>query len=157
MKNQLFLGSEPKKELMSQIKNKNFIKADGGLWTSTYENDTSEWIDWCIEQDFWTTDYRVKWLLSINPNARILKIDNLLDLKKAYLQYGSNIGGVIKTLDFEKIAGHYDGVWLTSKGQYETRLSHPISLYGWDCECVHWLRWMFDEVVCIGNLKSNII
>ena len=29
----------------------------------------------------------------------------------------------------------YDAIFLTEKGQHETRFSEP-SLYGWDCECV---------------------
>jgi hypothetical protein len=29
-----------------------------------------------------------------------------------------------------------DAIHLTERGEHETRLSQPYSLYGWDCECV---------------------
>ena len=38
--------------------------------------------------------------------------------------------------DFEKMVKMgYDAIYLTDKGQMETRFTMP-DLYGWDCECV---------------------
>lgn len=159
MKKQLFLGDKPVKELMQPVQNAQFVKANGGLWTSTYKNGKSDWINWCESNNFWTTDNQTKWLLSVNKNARVLKIDTRDDLFSAYKKYGiSLLGGDFELagykigitdlgiLDYEKIARDYDGVWLTQEGQWATRFSSPISLYGWDCECTHWFRWVFDKV-----------
>lgn len=39
--------------------------------------------------------------------------------------------------DFEAmIRSGIDAIWLTPKGERETRFSHPKNLYGWDCESV---------------------
>lgn len=146
MEQQLFLGTKPVEELMQPIKNADFVKANGGLWTSSYNNGKSDWIEWCESANFWTTDNQTKWLLTVNENAKVLKIDAVSDLKRAYEKYGYSPYRAIHMLNYEKIAKDYDGIWLTSKGQWETRFSFPISLYGWDCECTHWFRWVFDKV-----------
>jgi hypothetical protein len=149
---QLYLGNEPKEELMLPIRNRMFVKAHGGLWTSTFHSNTSEWVEWCESQDFWTTDVRTGWLLTPNPDVRVLKIDSVDDLIKCVERYGienEDLGGFLTLLDFEKMSQDYDGMWLTSKGQWQTRFSRP-SLYSWDVESTHWFRWVFDKVEYYG-------
>lgn len=147
MKPQLFFGNKPKQELVKPIANNEFgFKAYGGLWTSSYENGKSEWVDWCESIQFFTTDNRDGWLLVPKEDARILEIDSLFQLKSVYSNYGENLEGGNPTLNFEAISLDYDGIHLTSNGQWETGFSLPYNLYGWDCECTHWFRWVFDEV-----------
>lgn len=152
MKKQLFLGkNKPTKKLMMPLIRHMHNKAKGGLWTSTYENGTSEWVQTGIPAS------NEGWLLTVNKNARILKIDNYDDLDAVYQKYGMNNPPYpvypMQFIDFEKIATDYDGMWLTSTGQYKTRFSTPQNLYSWDCESTHWFRWVFDDVESIGWIK----
>jgi hypothetical protein len=130
----------------------------GGLWTSTFhEQHGSGWIQWCLDEDFhcvrqnptWHT-----WLLDPEPTARIYEIDSYADLQalvEAYPQtehhedrgYGS---GSESRPAWHLIAKEFDGVRLTDEGQWATRLSNPLDLYGWDCESTLWLRWAFAAV-----------
>lgn len=37
-------------------------------------------------------------------------------------------------ISFNSLKERYDAIWLTETGQWKTRLSRPLNLYGWDCE-----------------------
>lgn len=122
-------------------------KPKGGLWTSTYCSEIgSAWVQWCLGEDFgvpgggWRS-----WLLEPDPAARVLEIDSHADLHRVSASYGLPIEypGPLSALDFERLAVDYDAIHLTEAGQWATRLTHPLSLYGWDCESVLWLRWAF--------------
>ena len=44
---QAFVGEEPRKELVQPITNRMFIKPNGGIWTSSYNEEYgSDWIRW---------------------------------------------------------------------------------------------------------------
>lgn len=149
---QLFAGrKEPTREKLRLIKNQTgFCKpGDGGLWTSTLvRGNSSSWVEWCINEEF--SNPRRGWILTPCENARVYTINSLPDLEHLYNHfplvndYASKYG--IKYLDFELIATTLDAIHLTEEGQVETRLSHPLSLYGWDCESTLWFRWVFEEV-----------
>ena len=54
-------------------------------------------------------------------------------------------------LDWEQIAREYDGVRMTNKRQWTTRMPRDIkdmnlSLYGWDCESTLWFRDVFSKI-----------
>lgn len=155
MKQQLFVGYQPKIELMNPVFNRNFVKAGGGLWTSTFiDNDSySDWIEWCVGNNFWSTDNIEGWLLTVNKDVRILEIDSLEDAKKAFSKYSYSLHGIMNFLDYEKMSKDYDGFHLTNKGEIQTRWDINNSLYGFDCESTHWFRWVFDKVESIGKLK----
>ena len=157
MKPQLFYGYKPEKEKMKEISNSSLgSKANGGLWTSTYENGKSEWVQWCENAQFFTTDSDDGWLLIPNENSRILTVDNENDFANIYKEYGTHTDYNFPILDFEKMSRDYDGLHLTSEGQWETRWSFPYNLHGWDCESTFWFRWCFDEVKYIGEIKIEI-
>ena len=42
----------------------------------------------------------------------------------------------ILCIDFKEASKTWDAIFLTEKGQRETRFTHPKNLYGWDCESV---------------------
>lgn len=119
----------------------------GGLWTSSLGAEYG-WNQWCQDENF--RDNKYEYLLELN-NPKLLIIDTLDDLINAldkypnqkYYSYMKRLGvfnkfstGITKTaLDFEAIAQDYDGIHLTSEGQWRTRMTNPC-LYGWDCETV---------------------
>lgn len=121
-------------EKVLPVKNDKWVKPkSGGLWTSPIDS-TWGWKDWNDAEQFAECDELNSFTLRLNDNAKVFLIDSIEDLLIApktndsyfYNQY----------IDFEKIAQNYDCMWLTEKGQRETRLSDPINLYGWDCETV---------------------
>lgn len=122
--------------LVSPIANDNWCKPKGGLWTSPV-NSKWGWKDWCECENFRDCDESNCFKLVLNADARIFVIDSLNNLKNAPL-VDLKIGEHYQRqyLDFELLATKYDAIWLTEKGLNETHLSHPLNLYGWDCESV---------------------
>lgn len=111
------------------------IKPSGGLWTSPIDSDFG-WIDWCIENEF-GCDLSKSFTIKISPDTRICKIDCADDLDKLpWLTKEFDSGWTLHCIDFEKARRSYDAVWLTYKGERETRYTKPRNLYGWDCESV---------------------
>lgn len=120
-----------------------------GLWTSTYLPDwnyPSEWVEWCVSEDFNRPYAKTWWLLTPRKDARIFVTEtqcDLLHLMKAY-PYQSRYSALHMTMiDFEAMAQDYDGMWLTSEGNARLHLSHPYDLNGWDVESTLWFRWCF--------------
>jgi hypothetical protein len=126
----------------------------GGMWTSTFDARLgSAWIQWCLSEHFccdrenptWHT-----WLLGPEPTARVYVIDDYADLHALVVAYphGERDWPVRPQVRpaWHRIAEHFDAVHLTAAGQDATRLSHPLDLYGWDCESTLWLRWAFATV-----------
>lgn len=150
---QLFVGTQPSPDQFVPIRNfKLPIKPLGGLWTSTWipSRQTSDWIEWCRCEQFGDPDKRDWWLLTPDPQARIVTINDHADLKALWKDYsycyhkGKHFN--YEALDFECIADDYDAIHLTRAGQRRTRLTLDINLYGWDCESTCWLRWKFTGI-----------
>lgn len=136
-------------------------RCGGGLWTSTYQGDHgSGWVQWCIDESFdGAPSWGSCWLLTPSPRAQIYEIDSYADLQTLCRLYGrtetfgegSPFGPFHNTYpDWSLVAERYDGVHLTDAGQWATRLSCPLDLYGWDCESTLWFRWAFDAVEELG-------
>lgn len=73
-------------------------------------------------------------LLQLKEDSSIYIIDSVDDFKNAPLKSLDYLDR--KTLDFEKLSQDYDALWLTRKGESDTRWDMEFSLYGWDCESV---------------------
>jgi hypothetical protein len=102
-------------------------KPFGGLWASPVDSQDG-WKEWCISEEFHTELLEVSFEFIVDGNVAI--IDSLDDLMKLPLNRYSSI-------DFEKLLEDgVDAIWLTDNGQWDTRLSTPADLYGWDCESV---------------------
>lgn len=166
---QLYEGEhKPTEERMEPIKNREGgVKPFGGLWTSRYhETYGSAWVQWCLEQDFNVPDDGFNsWVLDVNDQPKLLIIDSLSDLIQALQTYRMTYGSdhplyrfntVLPMLDFEALSREFDGMHLTARGQSLTRLSHPESLYGWDCESTLWFHWCFSKVEPLGR-KSFLV
>lgn len=122
-------------------------KPDGGMWTSSYEDGTCAWLRW-VESEQWSPhpiDELEGWLLEPRDDLDLYVINSKTDLD-AIMNEFSHEGLIpsMPTIDFEAIADVYDGIWLTARGQAETRFSMP-GLYGWDCEST--LHFSYDNFV----------
>lgn len=110
------------------IKNKGFVKPEGGLWSSPV-NSNYGWREWCENESFGNLSDH----FNFEFEGNVFVIDGTRDA--AYMPW-LNFYGLTKYPDFEEmVLLGYDAIWLTEKGQQETRLGEP-SLYGWDCESV---------------------
>lgn len=122
-------------------------KPMGGLWTCPTATEDN-WFNWCsAEMPEWLEDTK-EYVLTPRPGTRVAVIDSLEDLKELLSLYPTEpIEGFAPlfgaALNFEAMARDFDGVWLTSEGQWRTRLTYPVSLYGWDLECILFFRWVF--------------
>lgn len=125
-----------------------------GFWTSPLRADGAcGWIEYLTYEDWWPhgrTDPPA-YLLEPASDLRVLTIDSYADLEEAVAAFPSeepdrDDGFGDRGIDFEAAAGAgYDAVYLTDAGQWAPRLTVPLSLYGWDCESVLWLRWRFTD------------
>ncbi len=161
MQIQLFvLTEELSKEKMKPIKNNNFIKPLGGLWTSTYNSIFgSDWVQYSLKTGgilVPETDYWNGYLLIPKSDIKLYEVNSYEDLEwlvnkykikvklKNYSLYAPRID---ETIDFEKMQSHWDGIHLTKQGVIETKKSYPYNLDGWDVESTIWFRWMFANVI----------
>jgi len=121
------LGDKFELEKFKAIKNIPWIKPEGGLWASPIDSPYG-WKQWGCENLF--GDFTSQFEFTFKGS--ILIIDAIRDLRK--LTWNDTYPN---SIDFEALqrAGH-DAIWLTAKGERDTRFSRPYSLYGWDCESV---------------------
>lgn len=112
------------------------IKPLGGLWTSPI-NSVNSWREWCERENFSTERLKKSFRIEISTE-HLLVIDSYDDFKQKMLDpYTTRISLYnITFFDMKELPKQYDGIWLTARGEYETRFSQPYNLYGWDCETV---------------------
>lgn len=161
---QVFIGpTRPDPERFDEPTNRDdlSIKPAGGLWTSTLRDDGGcAWLDWCRANDWGPADDDHIYVLEPEPNARVIVIDGVDDMRSAQDTFARvdlhpAISRSFAALDYEEIAETYDAVHVTDQGQRETRFSRP-GLYGWDCESTVWLRWAFESVVDRGPVAEAV-
>ena len=103
-------------------------KPKGGLWTSPI-NSTYGWSEWCKDNGYDDlTSY-----FDLEFEGTVFEINSFKDMNNLpWIEIND-----MYFVSFEQLMFMgYDAVYLTDKGQTETRLTHPKSLYGWDCETV---------------------
>lgn len=123
-------GERFRRNAYKPIRNRDFVKPDGGLWASPI-NVAWGWKQWAEREEYGDLS---TWF-EFDFRGRVLKIDKLKDLialpRRHYDGYRE-----MQWPDYEAIlARGVDAIHLTEKGESETRFSNP-NLYGWDCECV---------------------
>lgn len=131
------------RESWDEIKNEAFVKPFGGLWASPYiENGKfkSKWHEFA-SYGLPNTIYNYGVLFNLKKNAKVYIIDtyedfsNLLKDNKQSTELDELFNSPrFSFLDFEKLAKTYDAIFLTSKGERETRYFRRANLYGWDVE-----------------------
>jgi len=126
-------------------------KPEGGLWTSTLVQPetgaSSAWVAAATEMNL-HGDRDVLWVATPDPGARIAVVDSIVDLVAVQAIYPRSMHREFARpgIDFYQAAQDgLDAIHLTEAGQYATRYTHPLDLYGWDCECTLWLRWAFTS------------
>jgi hypothetical protein len=130
-------------------------KPSGGLWTSTYdENIGSDWLNFCVN-GYWDYLYSyetsevkrsaVITLIKVKKGAKFILIDSYDDLDAMMKEYGNVESAcrpmfaaitTLPSIDFVAMSKTFGGIYLTSRGQSETRFSLPYTLRGWDVESV---------------------
>ena len=129
-------------------------RAGTGLWTSTWQEETNDsaWVEWCRWNDY-GSPYKHNWfLLTPRADAHLYVVDSIRDLHRLLHNYelktalSEQYRMLGQSIDFEKLARGYDGMYLTEKGNAETHLSFPENLNSWDCESTVWFKWCFTEV-----------
>jgi len=142
------------------ITNKSFInKPKGGLWTSPFAPDKgSEWIEWCKNENFGVKDEGSPIsILKVKDDGKFLLISTLKDLVEILqiFQEKTFQGNYFDpVLDYESLAQSIDGIYLTTAGQWATRLTHP-GLYGWDCETVFIMNKDVIDNVLPGKIEAK--
>ena len=139
-------SDEFRKEKFWEIRNSDLmVKPTGGLWTSPVSSEWG-WKDWCKSEHFRECDEKNSFTVHLKPGSKLLVIDSKKDLYSVLETHSLptfSLTGIPKEFsksrspDFEKLLE--DGcsaIWLTEKGQRETRFSYPSTLYGWDVETV---------------------
>lgn len=135
----------------------------GGLWTSTWHPEHgSEWVQWCLSEEFdcdrANPVFRI-WTIEPSPGARIYEIDTYADLKRlvaAYPHTDHHRSWPSAHPHWQHVASDYDAIHLTDAGQWATRLTHPLNLYGWDCESTLWLRPAFASWTDQGEMRCVV-
>lgn len=139
-------------KMFHKIKNTNWIKPSGGLWASPIDSQFG-WKDWCDSEGY-KSDLSKNFTFTLAENARIYVVDSYHDLSKCPTIRPSKSMIDIEYIDFEKMAMQYDAMYLTEEGQWRTRLSHPMNLYGWDCESI---LIMNKEIIIKHNHQAQLI
>ena len=103
-------------------------KPSGGLWTSPVDSNYG-WIDWNEMENF----ADVSTYFDITFRGEVFEINSVEDMNK--LPWIESNGTWFISFEPLVFMG-YDAIHLTDKGQEDTRLTYPKSLYGWDCETV---------------------
>lgn len=109
---------------------------NGGLWTSPI-NSENNWRKWCKEEDFHVERLEKSFRLEIDT-SHLLIIDSFDDLMQKMVRPKIMEVGLYELvcIDWKRLVSMYNGIWLTTRGEAETRFSYPYTLYGWDCETV---------------------
>lgn len=114
-----------------------------GFWISV----NNGWEEWCKGENYgYTDENRTILNVELSPNLKLWKIDNMKDFIEIWEEY---TGKPNKDKDLNlcifwkpdsknfwqwlKQKG-FHGVYITDKGQYETRFD--TWLYGWDCASI---------------------
>lgn len=124
-----------------------FPKPTGGLWASPLTLSSpyrSDWHKLCM--NLWGKSRKKHSVLfEFKKNAKIFVIDSQGDLIQLIEEVGKAHDPLAEQLpfrrycniDFENAQNSYDVIYLTARGQYQTRnplLKEEYNLYGWDCE-----------------------
>lgn len=136
-----------------QNSSRNKPKYGTGLWVSPI-NSSFGWKDWCTLEDFRDCKESNSFILNLKKSARVLTIDSLEDSRKLFRYYVKATNKYTSYIDFEKLSKDYDAIFLTDKGQQETRFvwdeEKGVELYGWDCESL-----LIMNLDCVFTSKDS--
>ena len=152
-------------------------KPSGGLWGSTYTPDEdypSDWIDWCVGEQFRVNNFGIGVSYELKPESRIIELAEVPDYLNMMDTYGmvfNPINGepisfhesvlfeyIRAFINFEKLSKDYDAFHLTKDAFYKMRMSmfsnnlymnrmrhiRCADFYSYDCET--WIIFNFDTI-----------
>jgi hypothetical protein len=150
------------KKAFKEVEN-DYIKPLGGLWSSTYrpnEKYPSEWVEWCSLESFCLERLKFGLTFEFKKNIKTFKIDNGNDLtilkKKIGLFAIHKSLNFLKNLNYEQACKYFDVIYLTSKGQIETRYLELPNFYGWDCESCFILNFDCIDLESVRQITFDI-
>jgi hypothetical protein len=129
------------KFLFRKIENIDFVKPNGGLWTSPIDSKYG-WRHFIANNSEYSDFLEKRFFLSLKKTAKVLVINCYEDFIQLPVVISNKF---YESLDFELITEYYDAIWVTMKGLAETahhrRNSRkgpimPPNLWGWDVETV---------------------
>jgi hypothetical protein len=133
--------------LFKPIKDKHWIKPDGGLWTTPVDSEYG-WNRWCAESNF--GDCRK--CFGLKFFGTVVTVDKVKDLDQ--FQWEELLPGFEFPLFEPLLKAGVDAIHLTAEGQWRTRLSFPRNFYGWDCESVLILNKKSITPVRLSELRQ---
>jgi len=137
------------------LRNENLPKPWGGRWVSSWNPETgSDWVQWTLDQvPDWFEERGT--VCEIDPNARILLIENRQDLRNILEVYPGRMGFEgNQHIDYEKLAKDYDGIHVTKEGVNRVGgLYSTPNLDGWDVESTVLFRDVFRDCKSV-NLEG---
>ena len=143
------------KELSKNLFNDNMRtfglnKPIGGVWASSYTPNkeyVSEWHNFLVNEMDKNPSFGT--VFKLKKDAKVYQIHTLEDLIKLPFKKST----WREELDFNKIKTLYDGIYLSSEGQWNTRLTQPYNLYGWDVETLLILNYDCIDDKSIKTIK----
>lgn len=143
---QVFMGNLMKTRA---VKNDGGNKPLGGLWTSSYVGDKTDWLDWCsAEMPRWVGTQAVVLTPTSGKILHIESEDDLQDVKDIYpWKAGRERYGNDYLVDWEEVAKDYDAVHVSGK------MARTYELGTWQTESTVWFRpkLKWKDLVSIEN------
>lgn len=104
-----------------------------GFWVSV-EGNGDGWSDWCRSEQFGVDSLANEHVVTLKPDARILRIESAAGIDAFTDQYGIAADrGHVYGIDWAAVAAEYQGIIITPY-QWSRRLRPGSSwYYGWDC------------------------
>lgn len=153
---QLFVGNTPDASKFRPVRNRSF-KPLGGLWTSTYlgKHPYSDWIDWCLSNEFWQGIEGEGYVLRPTREVNILTFESAVDLY-VFQQLPETENN---NVDYEALAEIYDGMHMSRYFIDQFRLAYydkfDLTISTWDAESTLWFKWCFDIEQTLPNSWSK--
>ena len=147
---QIFSHTNPPDETkFVTISNRGFInKPRGGLWTTPAKS--LSWVDYTRGTPGLANNHRRTYHLRPHPRATVAVINSAQDVTKLLAQFEHPLpaqfanAGLPRQLDFEKLSGYVDGIYLTDAGAEDNHYHRTeTTLFTWDLESILWLKWCF--------------
>lgn len=137
-----YKDKEFNKKLVKGIKNSEkryyLNKPEGGLWTSPIDSEYG-WREFLREGNLGSGGKRLEHYVLFKLKDSIKRKLFIVNSEEDVLLLPRIMINNYILVDFERLANMgYSGLWLTWKGQVETRYTRPagIEFYGWDVETV---------------------
>lgn len=160
----LVCPTKPEPSKLLPVESDHFWKPrNGGLWTSTLNDEGGEWLRWLanagysLEQETWggrlwrltpreTTVYMVWSPRELRELFERFPHPDVEEINAGYRERGGE-GDFYLWIDWEKMALDYDAIHIPNPWPWRFSEDHAASMffYSMDAECTCWFRWCFED------------